>query len=117
MPHLPPAIGIATGDLMTKHADKLRSLIAGRREGVRYIYEHTDDAIKILSKLYEPLPPNQVADMVHELVAAKFWSEGGMEMDLLETTERAMKYVGMLDKPADLNKMINTSFLPSDLQK
>ncbi len=117
MPHLPPAIGIATGDLMRNHPDKLRALLAGRREGVQYIYEHTDDAIQILSKVYAPLPPDQVAAMVHELVAAKFWSEGKMEMDLLQTTERAMKYVGMIDKPLDLNKMIDTSFLPSDLQK
>jgi NitT/TauT family transport system substrate-binding protein len=117
MPHVPPAIGIATGALMKNHPDKLRALIAGRREGVKYIYEHTDDAIKILTKLYEPLPPDQVAGMVHELVAAKFWSEGKIEMDVLENTERAMKYVGMLNKPVDLNKMVNTSFLPSDLQK
>jgi len=117
MPHLPPAIGIATGDLMRNHPDKLRALLAGRRAGVKYIYEHTDDAITILSQLYAPLPPDQVALMVHELVAARFWSEGKIEMDLLETTERAMRYVGMLDKPVDLNKMIDASFLPSDLQK
>ena len=116
MPHLPPAIGIATGALM-KQPDKLRALLAGRREGVKYIYEHTDDAIKILTQVYAPLPADQVTQMVHELVAAKFWSEGKMEMDLLETTERAMKYVGMLDKPVDLKKMVDTSFLPSDLQK
>ncbi len=116
MPHLPPAIGIATGALMKQPA-KLRALLAGRREGVKYIYQHTDDAIAILAQVYAPLPADQVAQMVHELVAAKFWSEGNIEMNLLETTERAMKYVGMLDKPVDLNKMIDTSFLPSDLQK
>lgn len=117
MPHLPPAIGIATGDLMRNHADKLRTLLAGRREGVKYIYEHTDDAIAILTQLYAPLPPDEVAAMVHELVAAHFWSDGKMEMDLLQTTERAMKYVGMTDHPLDLPKMVDTSFLPSDLQK
>jgi NitT/TauT family transport system substrate-binding protein len=116
MPHLPPAIGIATGALMKQPA-KLRAILEGRREGVKYIYEHTDDAIKILSGLYAPLPADQVAAMVKELVAAQFWSEGRMEMDLLETTERAMRYVGMLDKPIDLTKMIDPSFLPADLQK
>ena len=85
MPHLPPGIEIATGALMKQHPDKLRALLAGRREAVKYIYEHTDDAIKILAKLYAPLPPDKVADMVHELVAAKFWSEGNIEMPLLET--------------------------------
>lgn len=117
MPHLPPAIGIATGDLMRNHPDKLRALLVGRRAGVKYIYEHTDDAIPILTKLYAPLPADQVAELVHELVAAKFWSEGKMEMGLLETTERAMQYVGMLDKPVDLGKMVDASFLPTDLQK
>ena len=117
MPTLPPGIEIATGKMMKEHPDKLRALLAGRREGVKYIYEHTDDAIKILAKVYAPLKPDQVADMVHELVAAKFWSEGNIEMNLLETSERAMLDVGMLKQKVDLKKMIDTSFLPSDLQK
>jgi NitT/TauT family transport system substrate-binding protein len=117
MPHMPPGIGVATGALMGKHPDKLRALLAGRREGVKYINEHTDDAIKILAELYAPLPADQVAGMVRELAAAKFWSEGNIEMDLLDTTERAMLFVGMLKQKADLTKMVDTSFLPSDLQK
>jgi hypothetical protein len=38
-------------------------------------------------------------------------------MPLLQTTERTMKFVGMLDHDVDLSKMIDPSFLPSDLQK
>jgi NitT/TauT family transport system substrate-binding protein len=117
MPHLPPGVEIATGDLMKNHPDKLRAVLAGRREGVKFIYEHTDEAIKILQKLYAPLPPDQVANMVHELIEAKFWSEGNIEMPLLTLSERAMFDVGMLTQKVDLNKMINTSFLPKDLQK
>ena len=117
MPHLPPGIEIATGKLMKEHPDKLRALLAGRREGVKFIYEHTDEAIKVLAKLYAPLPPDKVAAMVHELVAVKFWSEGNIEMPLLETSERAMLDVGILKGKVDLKKMIDTSFLPSDLQK
>lgn len=117
MPHLPPGVEVATASLMKDHPDQLRALLAGRREAVKYIYEHTDDAIKILEKLYAPLPPDQVAGMVHELVAAKFWSEGNIEMSLLETSQRAMIDVGMLKAKVDLKKMIDTSFLPKDLQK
>jgi hypothetical protein len=50
------------------------------------------------------------------LIAAKFWSEGEMEMELLTNTVRAMKYVGLIDKEPDLNAMIDLSFLPADLQ-
>jgi len=117
LPRLPPAIGIATTDLMKKRPDQLRALLAGRREGVKFIYQNTDEAVKILTKVYEPLPAADVASLVKELVAAKFWSEGEMEMELLTNTVRAMRYVGLIEKEPDLNAMIDLSFLPPDLQK
>jgi NitT/TauT family transport system substrate-binding protein len=116
LPLLPPAIGMATGDLIKKSPEKLKALLAGRRAGVKFIYEHTDEAIAILGKIYEPLPPKDVATLVHQLVAAKFWSEGRIEMQGLRNAARAMKYVGSLEKEIDLGKMIDTSFLPGDLQ-
>jgi NitT/TauT family transport system substrate-binding protein len=117
LPLLPPAIGIATSSLMTKHADKLRALLAGRREGVKFIYEHPQEAIKILSKVYEPLPPKEVETLINQLVQARFWSEGQIEMQGLRNAVRAMKFVGSLEKDVDLDKMIDPSFLPSDLQR
>jgi len=116
LPLLPPAIGIATASLMAKHPDKLRALLAGRREGVKFIYEHPQEAIRILSKVYEPLPPKDVETLIDQLVEARFWSEGQIEMQGLQNAVRAMKFVGSLDKDVDLGKMIDTSFLPSDLQ-
>jgi NitT/TauT family transport system substrate-binding protein len=117
LPALPPAVGIATGDLMKKNPAKLRAILAARREAVKFIYDHTADASKILDTVYAPLPPKDVDMMMQQLVDAKFYSEGTIEMPLLETTVRAMKYVGMLDKDVDLTKMVDASFLPADLQK
>ena len=54
--------------------------------------------------------------MIKELLDAKFWSEGAIEMEPLENTVRAMKYVGMIENDVDLKTMIDTSFLPDDLQ-
>ena len=116
LPLLPPAIGMATGTLMKKHPEQLRAVLAGRREGVKYIYEHTPDAIKILGKVYDLLPPKDVETLVTQLVEARFWSEGQIELQGLHNAVRAMKYVGSLDHDVDLGKMIDTSFLPSDLQ-
>jgi NitT/TauT family transport system substrate-binding protein len=117
LPFLPPAVGIATGDLIKKNPTKLRAILAARREAVKYIYEHTADASKILETVYAPLPPNDVDTMMQQLVEAKFYSEGQIEMPLLQNAVRAMKYVGMLDKDPDLTKMVDASFLPADLQK
>ncbi len=117
LPDLPPGAGIATTALMKNHPDKLRAILAARREAVQFIYNHTAEASKILESIYAPLPPKDVDTMMQQLVEAKFYSEGRIEMPLLETTESTMKFVGMLDHDVDLSKMIDPSFLPSDLQK
>ena len=113
----PPAAGIASTDLIKNHPDKLRAILVARREAVQFIDQHTDDASKVLEKVYAPLPPKDVSTMMHQLVAAKFYSEGRIEMPLLQTTAHVMRLVGMLDKDVDLTKMIDPSFLPADLQK
>jgi NitT/TauT family transport system substrate-binding protein len=117
LPLIPSQLGMATGKAMKEWPDKLRAIELARRDGTKFIYEHTDEAIEILGKLYAPLPPNEVGIMVKDLVAAKFWSEGRIEMPLLENTVHAMKGVGMLEKDVDLSKMVDSSFLPPDLQK
>ena len=116
LPLLPPAVGIATGDLIKKNPDKLRAILAGRRDAVKFIYAHTAEASKILEPIYAPLPPKDVDTLMGMLVDAKFYSEGQIEMPLLQNTVRAMKYVGMIDKDPDLAKMIDASFLPKDLR-
>ena len=68
LPALPPAVGIATGDLMKKNPAKLRAILAGRREAVKFIYDHTADASKILETVYAPLPPKDVDTMMQQLV-------------------------------------------------
>ena len=91
LPALPPAVGIATGDLMKNHPDKLRAILAGRREAVQFIDQHTADASKILEAIYAPLPPKDVDTMMQQLVEAKFYSEGRIEMPLLQTTAHVMR--------------------------
>ncbi len=117
LPLIPAQLGMATSKAMKEWPDKLRAIELARRDGTKFIYEHTDEAIPILSKVYAPLPPNDVGIMVKDLVAAKFWTEGRIEMPLLENTVHAMKGVGMLEKDVDLTKMVDSSFLPPDLQK
>ena len=117
LPHIPSQLGMATEAAMKQSPQKLRAIQQARIEGTRFIYQHTDEAIDILSKVYAPLPPKEVGIMVKELVAAQFWSEGRIEMPLLQNTVHAMKGVGMLDKDVDLTKIVDSSFLPADLQK
>jgi NitT/TauT family transport system substrate-binding protein len=117
LPLVPSQLGMATVKAIKERPDQLRAIQAARRDGTKFIYEHTDEAITILSKVYAPLPPKDVATMVKELIVAKFWTEGRIEMTLLENTVRAMRGVGMLQHDVDLKKIVDTTLLPADLQK
>src|SRR6202022_410127 len=117
LPLIPSQLGMATGKAIKEWPEKLRAIQAARREGTKLIYEHTDEAIQILSKLYEPLPPEDVGIMVKELVEAKFWTEGRIERPLLEQTVRARKGGGCWQKDVDLRKIVDSPFLPAALQK
>lgn len=117
LPLVPSQLGMATTEAIKKNPDKLRAIQAARRDGTKFIYEHTDEAIKILAKTYAPLAEKDVGIMVKELVDAKFWTEGRIEMPLIENTIEAMVEIGMLDKPVDAKSIVDTSLLPPDLQK
>jgi NitT/TauT family transport system substrate-binding protein len=117
LPLVPSQLGMATSKAIKENGAKLRGIQAARRDGTKFIYDHTDEAIKILAKVYAPLPEKDVGIMIKELVDAKFWTEGRIEMALLENTVRAMKGVGMLEKDVDLKSIVDSSFLPADLQK
>src|SRR5262249_54188423 len=117
LPLIPSQLGMATGQAIKEWPEKLRAIQAARREGTKFIYDRTDEAIQILSKIYAPLPPEDVGIMVKELVEAKFWTQGGIVMLRSQQTVRAMKGVGMLQNDVDLKKIVDGSFLPPDPQK
>jgi NitT/TauT family transport system substrate-binding protein len=116
LPRMPPGIGIASGDLMKKNPDKLRRIIAARREAVRFMYANPKETGAILAKVWAPLPPDKVQILLDELLDAKFYSEGAIEQEPLDDVVRAMKLTHMLDADVDLTSMIDTSFLPDDLK-
>ena len=117
LPLIPSQLGMATTKAIKEHPDKLRGIQAARYEGTKFLYEHTDEAIKILASVYAPLSEKDVGIMIKELVDAKFWTEGRIELPLIQNTIKAMVEIGMLDKPVDAKTIIDSAFLPPELQK
>jgi NitT/TauT family transport system substrate-binding protein len=101
---------------MKKNPDKLRRIIAARREAVQWMYANPKEAGQILAKVWAPLPPDAVQKLLDELLDAKFYSEGGIEREPLLNVVRAMKFTHMIDADVDINSVIDTSFLPDDLK-
>jgi NitT/TauT family transport system substrate-binding protein len=116
LPALPTCVGVATTAMMKNHPDQLRAILKARRKAVKFIYAHPDESAKILAKVYAPMTLASVKKVVDELVKEKFWGEGEIQTHLLTNTVQAMRYVGMVKGDVDVKKMVNTSFLPKDLQ-
>jgi NitT/TauT family transport system substrate-binding protein len=116
LPRMTPGIGIATGDLMKKNPEKLRQIIAARREAVQFMYANPKETGEILASVWAPLPPAKVQILLDELLDAKFYSEGAIEQEPLANVVRAMKITGMINADVDLKTLIDTSFLPDDLK-
>lgn len=117
LPPMPVCLGVATTATMQNHPDRLRAILAARRKAVQYLYANPAESAEILSKVYAPMSPANVKAMIDELVKEKFWGEGEIQMQPLENTVQAMRYVGMVNGKVDLKSMLDISFLPKDLQK
>ena len=117
IPRMTWLVGITTREFAKKDPELLRKLIAIRRRGVNYIYEHPDQAVRIYAKVWQQ-DPDQVA-----LYFPKYfdyegeWSRGGFEQTGLAKMSEGLQLVGDIEKPVDWNALIDQSFLPPDLQK
>jgi NitT/TauT family transport system substrate-binding protein len=116
LPRMTPGIGIATGDLIRKYPDKLRRIIAARREAVQFLYANPKESGEILAKVWAPLPRDKVQILLDELLDAQFYSEGAIEQEPLVNVVRAMQITGMINADVDIRTVIDTAFLPDDLK-
>ena len=115
LPHLTWEIGVTTREYAKAHPETIRGLIRAWREAVQYVYAHPNEAEKIYAKVFHT--KIEVAKkIVPELLASHYYSEGNFNAEGLDTMISGMRLVGALKKPFDVNKVIDKSYLPKDLQ-
>ena len=56
LPPMVQSVGIATGDLIKKNPEKLRAIIAARREAVRFMNAKPEEAARMLEKHFPKMP-------------------------------------------------------------
>jgi NitT/TauT family transport system substrate-binding protein len=116
LPPMVQSVGIATGDLMKKNPDKLRAIIAARREAVKFMKADPKAAAKLTQKYFPKVAPDVLERVTASLVAGNYWSEGHLEMEPIQNMARGLKLVGEVKGEIDWKKVIDASFLPKDLQ-
>lgn len=110
-------VGIATVENIEKKGDEIRRIIEARRRGVKFIYDNLAETAKLSSKDMR-LDPDIVESMIKNvsLVSERWWSEGAFDRQAMETVIDDMVKAGQIERPVNLDEMIDRRFLPADLK-
>ncbi len=108
-------VGIVTEELAKAHPEKIRAIVEGRREGVRYIAAHPEEAAAIVAKTYN-IDPALTREVFEHFLAIRYWGEGALNYAAMDRMVEGLKIVGKLNESMDWSKVADVSFLPQDLQ-
>jgi NitT/TauT family transport system substrate-binding protein len=106
-------VGITTTDFAATGGDKLRAILAARREGVQYIMEHPDEAADIVAKAYNG-DPKLYREVIKHFVQIKYWGDGQINYQGMNRMAEGMQLVGTLKAAPEWQKIVDTSFLPTN---
>lgn len=117
---LPPilsVVAVTTHDFAAKNPDKIRAILAARRRGVEYIYEHPDEAARIMAMAYD-MEPQIASGAINASVHTKqkLWSTGEIDIAELTAIQQGLMLTGAKVGGTDWGKLIDISYLPPDLQ-
>jgi NitT/TauT family transport system substrate-binding protein len=113
-PQMTQTVGITTAEFAATGGEKLRAIIAARREGVQYIHEHPDEAADIVAKAYNG-DAKLYREVIKHFIEIGFWGDGRLNYPGMNRMAEGMLLVGTLKAAPDWAKLVDTSFLPADL--
>lgn len=114
-PQMTQTVAITTTDYAKTGADKLRAILAARREGVKYIAEHPDESADIVAKAYNG-EPKLYREVFKHFLEIGYWGDGKLNTEGMNRMAEGMLLVGTLKAAPDWSKLVDPSFLPKDQQ-
>jgi NitT/TauT family transport system substrate-binding protein len=114
-PHMTQTVGIVTEAFARSDPDKIRAIIAGRREGVLYIAAHPDEAAEIVARAYN-IDKDLTREVFRHFLEIGYWSEGAFDYEAMDRMVEGLQIVGKLKQKMDWRTVVELSFLPADLQ-
>jgi NitT/TauT family transport system substrate-binding protein len=113
-PEMTQTVGITTTEFAQTGGDKLRAIIAARREAVEYIIKNPEESADIIAKAYNG-DPKLYRQVVKHFVEIGYWGDGRFNFKGMDRMAEGMQLVGTLKGPPDWKKLIDPQFLPKDL--
>jgi NitT/TauT family transport system substrate-binding protein len=114
-PNMTQTVGIVTETFAKSDPDKIRAILAGRRDGVRFIVAHPDEAADTVARAYN-IDASLTRDVFKHFLEVGYWSEGAFEYASMDRMVEGLQIVGKLKGPMDWRTAVDPVFLPSDLQ-
>jgi NitT/TauT family transport system substrate-binding protein len=113
-PEMTQTVGVTTTEFAATGGDKLRAILAARREGVEYIMKNPDESADIVAKAYNG-DPKLYREVFRHFVEIKYFGDGRFNFAGMNRMAEGMQLVGTLKGPPDWKKIIDPQFLPQDL--
>lgn len=113
-PEMTQTVAITTTEFAQTGGDKLRAILAARREGVEYIIKNPDESADIVAKAYNG-DPKLYREVFRHFVEINYFGDGRLNYKGMDRMAEGMQLVGTLKSPPDWKKMVDPSFLPKDL--
>ena len=114
-PEMTQTVGVVTEDFGKSQPDKIRAIIAGRAKGVDYVYAHPEEAADITAKAYN-MDPALVRTVFQHFKEMQWWGRGDLHNKAMDRMVEGIQVVGKLTGGVDWTKIVDTSFLPKELQ-
>lgn len=120
LPPLDNVVGFTTGAMMATRGDFIRAVIRARRKAVEFMATNTEEAGDIVAKHYN-LDREVGRSAVVNLINSKtqgipYWGTGQIHLEGMKRIIEVQRMVGALSGEIDLNKIIDTRFLPDDIK-
>jgi NitT/TauT family transport system substrate-binding protein len=105
-------VGVTTDDYLAtaEGKKKLAAIIAGRREGVQFIYAHPDEAADIVAKAFNGDPALYRSVFVN-MIQMHYWTEGAIDLKGMNNMVEGLQITGQQKGPVDWPKLLDTEFL------
>jgi NitT/TauT family transport system substrate-binding protein len=121
LPPLANVVAVTTKNMAEERGDFIRAVIRGRMRAVEFMKANPKEAGEIVAKRYN-LEPEEGRAAVTALAnsvteGVPYWGGGQFHMGSLSNMVELQKGIGALKGEIDLKGMIDTRFLPKELQE
>lgn len=119
IPDYPRYMIIARNDSLKKKGDLATRYMAGLIEGLRYAYDHPDEAAAISAKAAKVSPDDPMVTYTQDLIIQKKLvdPDGGVDMPKLEYLEKILRESGQLKKPVDVKSLVDDQYQQAALKR